>query len=86
MVEKCLNAEIPAVLDAVRGMNSNYNPKILYTFVDRNISHRLFEKDNGNGYINPGPGTVLDTALVEKQDKDTFDFFLIPHSATVATA
>lgn len=58
----------------------------MYCYVNKRITHRLFEKDNGNGYINPGPGTVLDTALVEKQGEQTFDFFLIPHSATVATA
>ena len=45
---------------------NQYNPKVLYTFVDKNISHRLFEKYNGNGMVNPGPGTLIDTALVEK--------------------
>ena len=40
-------------------------PKILYCFVDKKICHRLFDKDNGNGYINPCPGTVVDSGLVE---------------------
>jgi len=53
--------------------------------VNRNISHRLFYKDNG-GYINPGPGTALDVGLVEDQGDKYFDFYLIPHKATVATA
>ena len=35
---------------------------------------------------NPGPGTVVDTALVESQGDNSFDFFMIPHKATVATA
>ena len=54
-------------------------------FVDRNVSHRLFYKDNGD-VLNPGPGTVLDVALVEEQGDRLFDFFMIPHKATVATA
>lgn len=29
---------------------------------------------------------MLDTGLVEKQGEDLFDFYLIPHRATVATA
>lgn len=36
--------------------------------------------------MNPSPGTVLDTALVENQGDNTYDFFMIPHKATVATA
>ena len=62
-----------------------FTPKILYVFVNRNISHRLFYRDNG-GYINPGPGTALDVGLVESQGDKFFDFYLIPHKATVATA
>jgi len=36
--------------------------------------------------MNPSPGTVLDSNLVENQGDRTYDFFLIPHKATVATA
>ena len=62
-------------------------PKLLYCFIDKKISHRLFEKDNdGNGYINPCPGTVVDTGLVESEGDCLFDFFLISHKARVATA
>ena len=49
-------------------------------------SHRLFAKGQGNEVLNPGPGTVVDTALVVNQGDTNFDFFMIPHNATVATA
>jgi len=49
------------------------------------VTHRLFGKPNGE-VMNPSPGTVLDTALVESQGDTTYDFFMIPHKATVATA
>jgi len=38
----------------------------MYCFVDKKISHRLFEKANGNGYVNPAPGTCIDAGLVER--------------------
>lgn len=53
--------------------------------VERRVSHRLFSKENG-AIKNAGPGTCLDTVLVECQEDDLFDFYLIPHRATVATA
>ena len=36
--------------------------------------------------INPASGTCLDKGLVEFQDTNQYDFFLIAHNATVATA
>jgi hypothetical protein len=62
-----------------------YKPKIVYCLVNRNIQHRLFVKQNGD-CLNPGPGTVVDSALYECNSEFQFDFYLIPHKATVATA
>lgn len=73
------------MLDTIKAYQQGYEPKVLYVFVDRNVSHRLFYKNNGD-VLNPGPGTVLDLALVEEQGDRLFDFFMIPHKATVATA
>jgi hypothetical protein len=53
--------------------------------VDKNSSLRLFEKDNGE-CINPAPGTCIDTGLVNNQGEERFDFYMIPHKATIATA
>ena len=59
----------------------------MYCFVDKRVTHRLFEKSpDGSGFLNPPPGTCVDTGLVESQGDTNFDFFLIPHKATVATA
>lgn len=71
--------------EALNSYQQGYIPSLVYCFVDRNVSHRLFYKDNGH-VLNPGPGTVVDTALVENQGDQLFDFFMIPHKATVATA
>lgn len=83
--QKCLEVEVKEVIDRIRGFQQGYQPKIIYCFVDRKVSHRLFYKNNGD-IQNPGPGTVLDVALVEQQGDRIYDFFMIPHKATVATA
>ena len=36
--------------------------------------------------FNPGPGTVIDTGLVEKQGDKLFDFYLISNYVTNGTA
>jgi hypothetical protein len=36
--------------------------------------------------LNPPAGTVVDTDLVEIEAKNQFDFYMIPHQATIATA
>ena len=60
MEPKILANEVQYVLSAIQQFASGYNPRVLYVFVNKRITHRLFEQDNGNGYLNPGPGTVLD--------------------------
>ena len=85
MMEKCLKTEVEQVTSAIISYAQYYQPQIIYIFVNRNITHRLFYKDQAH-VINPGPGTVLDMGLVENQGDQIFDFFLIPHKATVATA
>lgn len=75
------------MINSIGDFTMNYQPKILYILVNKNTTHRLFENGNGHGiYVNPGPGTVLDTGLVENSGDKLFDFYLIPHKATIATA
>ena len=85
MQEKVLKYELGTMVDAMVGYHRNYNPKILYTFVDKRINTRFAEKE-GDTYKNPAPGTVVDTGLVEHPANGTFDFYMIPHHATIATA
>jgi hypothetical protein len=59
METKIMEREVEYVSNAISNYTQGYNPKILYVLVNKRITHRLFEKDN-QGYMNPGPGTVLD--------------------------
>ncbi len=56
--------EVQIITGLLENSALGYKPKIVFCFVDRNIQHRLFVKQNQN-CLNPGPGTVVDTSLVE---------------------
>jgi hypothetical protein len=62
--EKCLKLEIGQIQEAVRSFAPNYDPKILYVFINTKVTTRLFEKVNGH-HCNPGPGTLVDQVIVE---------------------
>jgi len=74
-----------AMQEAIRKFDQNYNPKMLYVLVNKKHLTRLFEKVNGET-CNPGPGTVVDVAIVESNGQNLFDFFMIandnPRTAT----
>jgi len=57
--------EIEAMVTAINNVQAGYAPQIVYTLVDKMTTHRLFEKYNGNGMVNPAQGTLLDKGLVE---------------------
>jgi hypothetical protein len=65
-MEKVLHHEVKTVVSYFEQYVANYQPKVIYCFVDRNTAHRLFQKNNGD-IFNPGPGTVVDSSLVEVQ-------------------
>ena len=77
--------EVRMIVDLLENTVKGYKPKVLYCLVDRNIQHRLFVKEHSK-ILNPGNGTVVDTGLVEVQGDLLYDFYMIPHKATVATA
>ena len=54
--------------------------------VDKRISTRFCERTKDN-YENPAPGTIVDSGLTEsKGTEKSFDFYMIAHKATIATA
>jgi predicted naringenin-chalcone synthase len=64
MEEKLRDYEVSYVTQQIMNYGNNYNPSVLYCLVDKRISHRIFYPEQGQMY-NPGPGTCLDTGLVE---------------------
>ena len=57
--------------------------------MNKEINTRFFEKQSaGTTVLNPPAGTVVDSNLVELVEKgaEQFDFYMIPHTASIATA
>lgn len=86
MVDKCYNFEVPHIKGALDDCYGGSGPKLMYCFVDQKINQRFFFKNGGEHFINAGAGTCVDTQIVESTQADKYDFFLVPHNATVATA
>ena len=85
MVDKCYKIEVPAILASLGEFTKNQNTKLVYCFVNQKLNQRFFVKNNG-GFINAGAGTVIDSQLVKSQGDNEYEFFMVPHNATVATA
>ena len=73
-------------MEAIKGYAPNYDPKILYLFINKRITTRFFEK-SGGGVINPGPGTLVDQTIVQQDGDKIFDFYMVANdNPTSATA
>lgn len=83
--QKLLDIELQTMIDSMKAYEAGYDPKIIYVFVDKRISTRFFAAE-GQDIVNPAPGTVVDYGLVEETNENMYDFYLIPHKATIATA
>jgi len=71
---------------AIQQFQKGYNPQLLYVFVNKRVTTRFFEKQNGH-HINPGPGTVIDSVVVENKDNKIFDFYMVANdNPATATA
>jgi argonaute-like protein implicated in RNA metabolism and viral defense len=88
MQQKVLSKELGKMSDAIKAHKPGYNPKILYVFVNKEINTRFFEmQKDGITVLNPPAGTVVDSNLVELAEQaEQFDFYMIPHTASIATA
>ena len=54
--------------------------------MNKETNTRFFEQ-SGKAVLNPPEGTVVDTDLIElNQGTNFFDFYMIPHHASIATA
>lgn len=89
MQKLVLEVELGKMSEAINSYRAGYMPSILYIFVNKETNARFFEKNGNQSPLNPPEGTVVDKDLVELNDDETadlFDFYLIPHHASIATA
>lgn len=64
------------LMNAIQSIAQGYNPKILYTIVDKKSGLRLFKGQAGQE-SNPSPGTVVDSVIVSRDNPLAFDFIMI---------
>lgn len=84
--QKVLDREIGQIQQAIRTFAPNYDPQILYVFINTKVTTRLFEKVNGH-HCNPGPGTLVDQIIVESDGPKLFDFYMVANvNPATATA
>jgi hypothetical protein len=86
MQKRVLEVELGKMTEAIQSYKAGFAPKILYVFVNKETNARFFEQ-SGQNVLNPPEGTVVETDLVEFDEKaKEFDFYMIPHHASIATA
>lgn len=75
-------------MKAISSFVPNYNPEILYVLLDKNSGMRFLEQyDNKGMIVNPGPGTVVNQAVVTSDGDQEFEFYMVSNNnPSTATA
>ncbi|NWI90149.1 PIWL1 protein, partial [Pitta sordida] len=71
-----VNYEVPQFLDSLKGIGTDYSPRLTVIVVKKRLSARFF-LEAGRGLRNPPPGTVVDTVITRPE---WYDFFLVSHT------
>lgn len=74
--------EVPQIVGTIKAKaGQDFNVKIAVVVVKKRINSRFFAKNSGQ-YVNPIPGTVIDTEVTKPE---WFDFFLVSQSVRQGT-
>mmetsp|Transcript_15584 Transcript_15584/g.10950 ORF Transcript_15584/g.10950 Transcript_15584/m.10950 type:complete len:124 (+) Transcript_15584:2062-2433(+) len=85
MVGKVMKNEVMEVENVLRQHFRNYKPKVIYCMIDKLVDTRFFHEEDRQ-IKNPGSGAVIDKILNKVDSEKCFDFYMVPHKATIATA
>lgn len=79
-MQQCIDKEVSQLKQCLEGKYNKINPpKITLIVVNKRINQRMFCQDpRSKETINPQPGTIIDSNLVENTDDKCYDFFLVP--------
>ncbi|KAI7797911.1 piwi-like protein 1 [Triplophysa rosa] len=73
MLQSVVDYEVPQIMQSIKTMGANYDPKLTVVVVKKRISARFFARIDGK-ITNPPPGTVIDTEVTRPE---WYDFFII---------
>nr|XP_009664949.1 PREDICTED: piwi-like protein 1 isoform X4 [Struthio camelus australis] len=68
-----VNYEVPQLLDCLKSVGKDYNPRLSVIVVKKRVNTRFFAQSGGRPQ-NPPPGTVVD---VEVTRPEWYDFFIV---------
>jgi len=77
---RMIKHEVPQIIRAFKNLPNNYSPELLVITCEKRVNTRIFRM--GGQVSNPGPGTVVDNTIV---DKDYLDFYLVPQNVREGT-
>ncbi|XP_005729611.1 piwi-like protein 1 [Pundamilia nyererei] len=68
-----VNYEVQQIMDSIKSMGQDYNPKLSVVVVKKRISSRFFAHINGK-VSNPPPGTIVDAEVTRPE---WYDFYIV---------
>ncbi|KAK5606868.1 Piwi-like protein 1 [Crenichthys baileyi] len=71
-----VNYEVTQMMDSIKSMGLDYEPKLSVVVVKKRISSRFFTMI-GDKFTNPPPGTVIDTEVTRPE---WYDFYIVSQS------
>uniref|UniRef100_A0A673GZ30 Piwi-like protein 1 n=1 Tax=Sinocyclocheilus rhinocerous TaxID=307959 RepID=A0A673GZ30_9TELE len=73
MLRSVVDYEVPQIMQSIKTMGQDYEPKLSVVVVKKRISSRFFARIDGK-IANPPPGTVIDTEVTRPE---WYDFFIV---------
>ncbi|XP_065103397.1 piwi-like protein 1 [Paramisgurnus dabryanus] len=73
MLQSVVEYEVPQIMQSIKTMGVDYEPKLSVVVVKKRISSRFFARIDGK-IANPPPGTVIDTEVTRPE---WYDYFIV---------
>ncbi|MBN3296088.1 PIWL1 protein, partial [Amia calva] len=80
-LQSVVSYEVPQILDCIKALGQDYNPKLTVVVVKKRISSRFFARVSGK-LSNPPPGTVIDTEVTRPE---WYDFFIVSQAVRLGS-
>ncbi|XP_030626880.1 piwi-like protein 1 [Chanos chanos] len=81
MLQSVVNYEVPQILQSIKAMGTDYDPKLSVLVVKKRMCSRFFAYIDGK-LTNPPPGTVIDTEVTRPE---WYDFYIISQAVRLGS-
>eukprot|EP01080_Neovahlkampfia_damariscottae_P008147 gene8147-12608_t len=82
-LDDLLDKEVAGIEKCFKTLKIKDPPKLTYFVVLKRIHTRLFKELGQNNFVNPSPGTIVDTGIT---NHEALEFFLVSQNANQGTA